>query len=121
MKKVEKSPLVSIITRAYNAEEYIEECAESIINQTYDNFEWLVIENGSVDRTREILEKYAYKDKRIHLFINNKNFTRNSADEPNCYGTDDIRRMARGKYLTNLDSDDFWDVDCQVKLTHFFV
>lgn len=103
--------MVSIITRAYNAEKYIEECAESVVNQSFDDFEWIVLENASTDRTREILEEYARKDQRIHLFINQKNYTGSSSTESGIYGTDDLRKIARGKYLTNLDSDDYFDRD----------
>ena len=106
-----EKPIISIITRAYNVENYIEECAKSVINQSFEEFEWIVLENGSTDRTREILEEYAKKDYRIRLYINQKNYTGNVGQETGVYGTDDMRKRARGKYITNLDADDFLDID----------
>lgn|SRR5579871_75937 len=63
-------PLVSIVTPVYNGEAYLEECIESVLAQTYPNFEYLIINNCSKDRTGEIAERYAKKDSRIRLFRN---------------------------------------------------
>lgn len=106
-----ENPVISIITRAYNVEKYIVECAESVIHQSLKTFEWIVLENGSTDKTQEILETYAQKDTRIRLYINKSNYTGNRGKEPGIYGTDDMRKIARGKYITNLDADDFLDTD----------
>jgi glycosyltransferase involved in cell wall biosynthesis len=65
-------PLVSILTPVYNGEAYLEECIESVLAQTYTNFEYLIINNCSKDRTGEIAERYALKDPRIRVFHNDK-------------------------------------------------
>lgn len=61
-------PLISVLLPAYNAEPYIEESVRSILNQTYTNFEFIIINNGSTDRTGEIIENI--KDPRIRFFSN---------------------------------------------------
>ena len=67
------NPLVSIITPVYNAEKYLADCIESVVAQTYDNWDYVIINNCSTDRSLEIAEKYAKKDSRIRIF-NNKSF-----------------------------------------------
>ncbi|WP_075721645.1 glycosyltransferase family 2 protein [Roseburia sp. 499] len=106
MSTLEK-PLISIITRAYNVEDYIGECAESVLSQTYENFEWIVLENGSTDNTGIILEMYAKKDKRIRLFVNRKNYNKIEPSREGEYNYLDLLKKSKGKYVTELDSDDF--------------
>ncbi len=65
----ENLPLISIIAPALNLEDYIEKCLKSVINQTYKNFEFLIVDNGSTDKTVEIINKYASVDSRIKLLI----------------------------------------------------
>src|SRR5579872_7007531 len=65
-------PLVSIVTPVYNGEAYLEECIESVLAQTYTNFEYIIVNNCSKDRTGEIAERYALKDPRIRVFHNDK-------------------------------------------------
>lgn len=95
-------PLVSIVTPAYNVEKYIEETINSVLNQTYQNWEMIIVEDCSKDRTYDIIQKFSKEDKRIKLFKNEKNsgvsFTRNRAID-----------MAKGKYISFLDADDLWD------------
>jgi len=55
---VSKSPLISIITVCYNAEEYIEQCIQSVLSQDFDNFEYIIIDGGSTDATLNVIEKY---------------------------------------------------------------
>jgi glycosyltransferase involved in cell wall biosynthesis len=66
-------PLVSIITPVYNAESYLRECIESVLSQTYENWEYLIVDNCSNDNSLTIAEFYAKKDKRIRI-IHNKQF-----------------------------------------------
>lgn len=61
-------PLVSILTPVYNCEKYLAECIESVLAQTYKNWEYIVVNNCSTDRTLEIAEKYAKKDTRIRIY-----------------------------------------------------
>ncbi len=58
-------PRVSVITSVYNGEIYLRECVESILNQTFQDFEYIILNNGSTDRTSEILKKYT--DPRLHV------------------------------------------------------
>ncbi len=65
--------LISVIMSVYNAERHLSASILSILNQTYNNFEFIIINDGSTDKTQRILENYKKKDKRIKL-INQKNF-----------------------------------------------
>lgn len=60
-------PLVSVVTAVHNGERYLEECIESVLNQTYEHWEYLIVNNCSNDSTREIAERYARSDGRIHV------------------------------------------------------
>lgn len=90
--------MISIIVPAYNAEKYIEDCLISLCNQTYTDFELLVVDDGSKDKTKDIIEKYVNLDKRIKPFYNENHgvsFSRNFA-----------LKKAKGDYITFVDSDD---------------
>jgi glycosyltransferase involved in cell wall biosynthesis len=90
-------PLVSISMPAFNAEKYIAEAIESVLAQTYENFELIIVDDGSTDHTREIIERYS--DPRIIKIFSDLNRslipTRNH-----------ITSIAKGKYLALLDADD---------------
>jgi glycosyltransferase involved in cell wall biosynthesis len=64
------SPLVSVVTPVYNGERHLAECIESVPAQTYQNWEYIIVNNCSTDRTREIAESYARRDKRIRVHNN---------------------------------------------------
>jgi glycosyltransferase involved in cell wall biosynthesis len=66
-------PLVSVVTPVYNGEKYLSECIESVLTQTYSNWEYIIVNNCSTDRSLEIAESYAEKDKRIRIH-NNQEF-----------------------------------------------
>ena len=68
-----KEPFLTIFSPNFNNEKYISETIKSIINQTYSNFEYLIIDDGSTDNSWEIIQKYAKKDKRIKILRNEKN------------------------------------------------
>ncbi|MBQ3061690.1 MAG: glycosyltransferase family 2 protein [Lachnospiraceae bacterium] len=95
--------LVSIIVPVYNVEEYIEECIVSIINQTYKNLQIIVIDDGSVDKSIDICEKYAKNDSRIEI-ISQKNKGVSAARNT---GLTHIN----GEFVTFIDSDDYVDSD----------
>ena len=61
----EKMLLISVIVPAYNAEKYIEKCLKSVIGQTYRNIEIIVVDDGSKDLTKRIIEQHVKKDPRI--------------------------------------------------------
>ena len=63
-------PLVSVVTPVYNGEAYLQECIESILAQTYTNWEYIIVNNCSTDRTGEIVEQYAQRDSRIQVHRN---------------------------------------------------
>ena len=93
--------LISIIMAAYNAEKTIEQAIYSVLAQTWPDFELLVIDDGSQDRTADIVRKIAEKDKRVRLFVNKKNSGVSSARR---HGLE----KARGEWIAILDSDDAW-------------
>lgn len=94
--------LVSIILPVYNAEKYLDECLNSIINQTYRNIEIIAIDDCSSDKSLEILKNYALYDNRLKVFSNNENkkliYTLNKGLE-----------LASGYYIARMDSDDICD------------
>jgi Glycosyltransferases involved in cell wall biogenesis len=94
-----KLPLVSVLMTSYNREKYIAEAIESVLASTYTNFELIIVDDGSKDRTVEIAQQYQNKDKRIKLFVNEKNL----GDYPN---RNKAASFAQGKYLKYVDSDD---------------
>lgn len=98
-----ESSKVSIIVPVYNVESFLEECIESVLHQTYLNWELLLIDDGSTDRSATICESYSRKDNRIK-FIHKENS-----------GVSDTRNrgleLAEGKYIIFLDSDDYWNTN----------
>lgn len=94
-------PLVSIVTPCYNSENYISETIESVINQTYSNWEMIIVDDISFDNSIEIIKKYCEKDSRIKYYIleekGGASLARNKAI-----------RESKGKYIAFLDSDDLW-------------
>jgi len=68
-----KIPKISVIMSVFNDEKYLKESIESILNQTYKNFEFIIVDDGSIDRTSVILKNYTEKDPRIKTIINEKN------------------------------------------------
>jgi glycosyltransferase involved in cell wall biosynthesis len=65
-------PLVSVITPVYNGEAYLEDCIESVLSQTWQRWEYVIVDNASTDRTGEIAELYASKDDRIRVVHNDR-------------------------------------------------
>lgn len=95
--------MVSIIVPLYNAEVYLENCINSILKQSFDNFEVLLINDGSTDESWKICEKFKKADKRIRIF-SQKNSGVSAARNLGL-------KNAIGEYITFLDSDDYWGVD----------
>lgn len=95
----QNQPLVSIGIPVYNGERYLEQTIDSILAQTYSNFELIISDNGSIDRTQEICEKYVSKDKRIKYHRNEKNL----GAAPN-YNL--VFELSSGKYFKWADYDD---------------
>ena len=95
--------LLSIIVPVYNVEKYVGGCIESIINQTYTQFELIIINDGSTDCSFEICKKYAMKDKRIVL-VSQENLGVAAARNKGL-------NMANGEWIGFVDSDDYLDSD----------
>lgn len=93
----------SIIIPVYNVEKYINECVDSVLNQTYTNFEIILVDDGSTDSSPQICDSYAEKDNRIKV-IHKKNGGLSSARNAG------MENMT-GDYVLFLDSDDFWNND----------
>lgn len=95
------SELVSIITPTFNAEKFIRATIESVLNQSYQNLEMILVDDASTDETVSIIKEFAQKDNRLKLTELSKNsgngFARNVALE-----------KAAGKYIAYLDADDLW-------------
>ena len=98
-----KNELVSIIVPIYNVELYLKKCIKSIINQTYNNLEIILVEDGSLDKCGKICDEYAKRDNRIKV-IHKENG--GLSDARNC-GI----KYASGKYITTVDGDDFVSKD----------
>lgn len=100
-RKKESLPLVSVIMPAYNGQEYVEQAIRSVMDQTVQDWELLVIDDGSTDNTRAIVEGLSREDSRISLIRNEANMgvakTRNRG-----------LALSKGTYVALLDSDDYW-------------
>lgn len=92
--------LISVIVPVYNVEAYLERCIRSVFAQTYSDWELILVDDGSPDRSPEICDRYARQDSRIQV-IHKQNGGLSSARNA---GLD----IKRGNYVTFLDSDDFW-------------
>lgn len=93
-------PLVSVLMSAYNHEKYVGQAIESVLNQTYRNFEFLVADDASTDSTAQEILKYEDKIDEIHLFEENASVRLFFLSE-----------RAKGKYIAIINSDDVWEPD----------
>lgn len=100
--------LLSVIIPVYNVEPYLEQCLDSVINQTYKNIEIICINDGSTDNSLKILEKYKTKDSRIKI-ISQKNKGLSEARNAGI-------KIAKGKYIGFIDPDDFIEPTMYEKL-----
>jgi glycosyltransferase involved in cell wall biosynthesis len=104
-------PLVSVVTPAYNGEKYLAECIESVINQTYGNWEYIILNNKSTDGTLEVAEKYAREDDRITVY-NNKDFLKQI---PNW--NEALRKISpTSQYCKVVHADDWLLPECLEKM-----
>lgn len=93
---------ISAIMPVFNSEKYVRETIDSILNQSYSNFEFIIVNDGSADNTREIIENY--NDKRIKLF----NLEVNKGVG---YASNYAVQKSAGKYIARVDSDDVYHQD----------
>lgn len=97
-----KEQLVTIITPMYNSEKYIKSTTESVLNQIYQNWEWLIIDDASTDRGVEIVQNFAEKDNRIKIIRKHNNSGQANSRNLGL-------KKSKGRIVTFLDSDDIWD------------
>lgn len=93
-------PRVSVIMPAYNQAEYLKRAIDSVLAQTFSDFEFIINDNGSTDKTYAIIDKA--KDKRIKLLRNKQNVG-------SFWGVEQCVSVAKGKYLAYIGSDDVWE------------
>ena len=93
-------PKISVIVPVYNTEKFLQRCIDSVLAQTYQDFELLLIDDGSKDSSGVICDEYAAQDIRVRVFHKENG----GVSDTRNYGLD----LAQGKYLMFLDSDDFW-------------
>jgi glycosyltransferase involved in cell wall biosynthesis len=92
------APTISVLMPVYNAQRYLAEAVESILNQTFEDFEFLIIDDGSTDRSRKILERYAAQDPRIVLISRpNAGFVAT---------LNELLSKAKGELIARMDADD---------------
>ena len=93
-----KRPIISVIVPVYNTEKYLDECIQSILSQTFADFELLLVDDGSTDGSGNICDKYAIQDERIKVFHQENR------------GVTAARKLgvkySNGNYICFVDSDD---------------
>ena len=92
-----EKPKVSLIMKVYNGEAYLKEAINSILNQTYQDFEFIIIDDGSFDRSPDIVRQYT--DERIRFLQNEQNMGL-------CATQNKAIQAARGEYIAVMDCDD---------------
>ena len=95
----EKTPEISAILPVYNGEDHLEECITSVLNQTFKNFEFIIVDDASTDSTPQILKDFANSDDRVKVITHNNNQKQTAA-------ANTAINNAKGKYLARMDADD---------------
>ena len=103
-------PKVSVVMASYNHEKYVAETIESVLSQTYHDFEFIITDDGSPDGTVEVIKKFA--DSRIKLFCFSKN-------QGACTAMNNCIKEAKGEYIAVINSDDVWMPDKLEKQVRF--
>jgi glycosyltransferase involved in cell wall biosynthesis len=98
------NPMISIVMSVYNNEKYLKESIESILQQSYSDFEFIITNDASFDKSFEILQQYALKDERIILINNLANIGLTKS-------LNNMLEKATGKYIARMDGDDIAVVD----------
>ena len=101
---MEHKDLISIVVPIYNLEKYVGKCLESLLSQSYDNLEIIVVDDGSVDGSRRVVEELAHADRRIKPFY--------KKNEGVALARRDGIALATGDYVMFIDGDDYLDADC---------
>jgi len=103
-----ENELISIIVPVYNADKYLKECIDSLVNQTYKNIEVLLIDDGSSDKSGAICDEYAERYSVIRVFHNENQ----GVSKTRTFGI----QHAKGIYLMFTDSDDYWELEAVEKM-----
>ncbi|MEJ7769357.1 MAG: glycosyltransferase family A protein [Chitinophagaceae bacterium] len=104
MKKDPHQPLVSIITPLFNQETYVDEAIVSVINQTYANWELILVNDGSTDKSTEIAKKYAARYPEKIVYVEHENFLNKGISASRNLGL----QKSNGRFLAFLDADDIY-------------
>lgn len=96
-----KNPIISVIIPTYNRANLIDQAIQSVLNQTYQNFEVIIVDDGSTDYTKEVIRKFQERDKRVKYIRHEKNRGGSAARNTGI-------KAAKGEYIAFLDSDDEW-------------
>lgn len=105
--------MVSIITPMYNAEKFVCQTLDSVLAQTYQNWELLIVDDGSKDNSQAIVTEYCQRDKRIKLI--------KQANAGSAAARNHALRQSQGQYICFLDADDIWDtifLEAQLQFMH---
>lgn len=97
-----KPPLVSVVVPIYNGAEYLEQCLVSVLKSTYSHFEIIIIDDGSTDTSKQIINKYVVNDARIRAIFNKSNIGLSKS-------LNKAIRCAKGKYIARVNQDDVID------------
>ncbi len=97
------NPAVSVIIPVYNREKYINKCVDSVLSQTFNDFELILVDDGSTDKSPDICDEYAKKDSRVKVVHKSNGGVSSARNEG--------LKIATGEYITFVDSDDYIDSD----------
>jgi glycosyltransferase involved in cell wall biosynthesis len=109
-------PLISVVTPVYNGEPFLPECIESVLSQDYSNWEYIIVNNRSTDRSLEVAQSYARQDPRISV-VTNEVFVNAEENHNNCF-----RRISgRSEYCKVVSADDWLFPGCLTRMVRFGV
>ena len=94
-------PNISIVMSVFNEEKNISKCIESVLKQSFRNYEFLIFDDNSNDDTKKILMKYRKKNKKIKCYFSKKNLGLTKA-------LNFLIKKSKGKYIARIDGDDLW-------------
>jgi len=99
MEQYKQHPEISVIMAVYNGERHVKGAVESILGQTFEDFEFLIVDDASTDATPQILEEYAFRDRRVRIILNKQNLGLTKS-------LNKALRQAKGIYIARMDADD---------------
>jgi glycosyltransferase involved in cell wall biosynthesis len=111
---VHDAPLVSVVTPVYNGAEYLAECIENVLKQSYKNYEYIIVNNCSTDRTLDIAKSYSQQDRRIRVH-DNEHFVGVIENHNTAFGL----ISPASKYCKVVSADDFIFPECLTRMVEF--